>query len=68
MGSGVTSESEETATWSLSPEGSSSETIDTSREGGDEGHHIGDKFLLWCPLFLLHESDESDTIVLKDAL
>jgi len=44
---------------------SRSESIDLTREGCEECHHISDKFLLWTLLFSLIEDLKSDVVVFE---
>ena len=44
---------------------SRSESIDSTREGCEECHHISDKFLLWTLLFRLIEDLKSDAVVFE---
>jgi len=46
---------------------SRSESIDPTREGCEECHHISDKFLLWALLFRLIEDLKSDAVVFEYA-
>ena len=52
---------------SLCSESRGSKTIDPSGEGGDQGHHVRDQFLLWSEVLLLQQDDQFHTMVLENA-